>query len=75
MKFLAASWRAAIAVDWNLTCIEWVPGTLGTYLVFLGKFPRLAFEKGTSLLNTQLIFGTCRFHARLPVWAYNGGAS
>ena len=41
----------------------------------LGKFPRSDFEKRTSLLNTQWIFDTIRFHARLPVWAYNNEAS
>ena len=29
MKFLAASLRTAITVDWNLTCIEGVSGPWG----------------------------------------------
>ena len=28
-EFLAASWRASITLDWNLTCIEGVPGPWG----------------------------------------------
>ena len=60
MKFLAASWRAAIAVDWNLTCIEGVPG-LVDISGNLETFPRL-------------VFGISGFHERLPVWTYNGEA-
>ena len=29
MKFSAASWRATIAVDWNPTYIEGIPGPWG----------------------------------------------
>ena len=74
MKFSAASWRATIAVDWNLTYIEGVPGP-GDISGTLGKFPRLASEKGTSLLNTWWISSTGRSHTRLPDWSCNDGVS
>ena len=49
-KFSAASWRAANAVDWNLTCTEGVPGPSG-HTLYSWDISFISLLKGVLLIK------------------------
>ena len=52
-KFFAVSWRAAKAVDWNLTCTEGVPGPSG-HTLYSWNISFISLLKGVLLIRQSV---------------------